>query len=77
MNYVPKMNRRSFLATAAAAGFLHAAVKLCALLVEHIERRQADVRNLLVTEEDLMIWNGVLRRNIRRRSASRCGRSAR
>ena len=39
------------------------------LMVEHIERRQADVRDFLVTEKDFMIWSGVLRRNIRRRSA--------
>lgn len=37
-------------------------------LVEHIEGRQADIRNLLLPEEELMLRRGGLRRNIRRRS---------
>jgi hypothetical protein len=50
------------MATSAAAGFLNEAAKRSrVLLVEHIERRQADVGDFLVTESD-----GVARRNVRR-----------
>jgi hypothetical protein len=63
--------------TTVPVGRLYAILERCVvLMVEHIERRQADVRDFLVTEKDFMIWSGVLRRNIRRRSAGRCGHSA-
>jgi hypothetical protein len=64
--------------TSAAPGNFLADLRSCGIfLVEHIERRKADVRNLLVTEKDFVIWRGILRRNVRRRSAGRCGRPAR
>jgi hypothetical protein len=34
-------------------------------LVENVERAQADVRNLLFAEEDLLIGSGILGRHIR------------
>ena len=49
-------------AAAATTGFLNEASKRSrVLLVEHVERRQADVGDFLVTESD-----GVARRNVRR-----------
>jgi hypothetical protein len=61
-------------ATAAPGGLLTKLGRCGVLLVEHIEGRQADVGNLLLAEEELMLCGGVLRRNIRRRSTSSCRR---
>src|SRR5215472_11841515 len=64
--------------TSATPGDFLPELRLCGIfLVEHIECRQADVRDFLVTEKDFMIWRDVLRRNIRHLSAGRCGRSTR
>jgi hypothetical protein len=38
-------------------------------MVEDVEGRQADVGNFFLTEEEFVIWRGVLRSDIRRRSA--------
>ncbi len=46
-------------------------------LVEDVERRQADVGNLLLTEKDFVMRQGILRRYVRRRSAGRRGCSTR
>jgi hypothetical protein len=66
-------------ATAATPGsYFLADLRRCGIfLVEHIERRQADVRDFLLAKKDLMFRRGVLRRDIRRDSTGRCGRSAR
>jgi hypothetical protein len=66
-------------ASAPAAGSdLLAELSLCGIfLVKDVERRQADVRNFLVTEKDFVSWGGVLRRDIRRGSTGGRGRSAR
>lgn len=62
-------------ATPAAPGELVAGLgRRSAFLIEHIEGRQADVGNLFLTEEELMLWYRVLRRHIGRRSASCCRR---
>src|SRR5215467_1666064 len=64
--------------TSATPGDFLPELRLCGIfLVEHIECRQADVRDFLVTEKDFVIWRDVLRRNIRHLSAGRCGRSTR
>jgi hypothetical protein len=56
--------------SAAPSSDFLAELRFCGIfLVEHIERRQAHVRDFLVTEKYFMIWGGVLRRNIRCRSA--------
>ena len=59
---------------ASAAPGLFDAERLGVFLVEHIEGRQADVGNLFLTEEELVLWYRVLRRHIGRRSASCCRR---
>lgn len=65
-------------ATPATPGNFLADLRRCGIfLVEHVERRQADVRDFLLAKKDLMIRRGILRRDIRRDSTSRCGRSAR
>jgi hypothetical protein len=65
-------------ATAATPGNFLADLRRCGIfLIEHVERRQADVRDFLLAKKDLMIRRGILRRDIRRDSTSRCGRSAR
>src|SRR6516165_3193091 len=64
--------------TSATPGDFLPELRLCGIfLVEHIEPRQADVRDFLVTEKDFVIWRDVFRRNIRHLSAGRCGRSTR
>ena len=51
-------------------------LRLSALLVEDIEGRQADVGKLFLAEDDLMIWRGLLRRQVRYRRPVCCGRGA-
>jgi hypothetical protein len=62
----------------AAPGNLLAELRLCSIFfVKDVKRRQADVRNFLVTEKDFVIRGGVLWRDIRRGSAGGRGRAAR
>ena len=65
-------------ATAAATppGNFVTKLRLNALLVEDIEGRQADVGKLFLAEDDLMIWRGLLRRQVRYRRPVCCGRGA-
>ena len=65
-------------AAAAASGKLYVAVKRSgALLVEDKERRQADVREFLLTESNLVTRCDALRRQIRRRVSGCRGCAAR
>jgi hypothetical protein len=49
--------------------------QLCGFLVEDVERREADVRDLFFTESNFVTRHRRLRRHIRRRSTD-CGRCA-
>ena len=65
-------------AAAAARGKSYAARECSGIFfVEDIERRQADIKDFLLTESDLVTHSGVPRQHIRRRPTSCCGCSAR
>ncbi|SRR5579883_615580 len=60
-------------AAAAAAGQLDAREGgFLAVLVEGVERREADVGDFFIAENEGMRWNGIHCRHLGRRSCSRC-----
>jgi hypothetical protein len=54
-------------AAAAAAVAGESYERGCSGVLLDIERRQADVRDFLLTESDFVTYSGVLRRDVRRR----------